>query len=255
MDSFTHAVQKEIMHYVYRLIDPRNGETFYVGRGQGNRVFDHVKADLKLREEEGEDRHSVKLDTIQKIKDEKLEVLYIVHRHGLDEETAVEVEAALIDCFRGLTNLMAGTGSNERGPANVKQLRNRYEMPVMELDQHHRLLFIKTRQQTVDEVGLYEAVRGCWTLNRARAENAEYILAIVDQVCRGVFKACEWKPCEEPEEKRSRFDGHEVVDTAVVDRYVDKLIPADKRKPGMASPFLYENCSVVLSGSAVAALC
>ncbi len=57
----------------------------------------------------------------------------------------------------------------------------------MELDPGHRLLFIKTRQHTVNEVGLYEAVRGCWTLNRGRAEKADYILAIVDQVCRGVF--------------------------------------------------------------------
>ncbi len=28
--------------YVHRLIDPRNGETFYVGKGQGNRVFAHI---------------------------------------------------------------------------------------------------------------------------------------------------------------------------------------------------------------------
>ena len=242
MDPFARTVQKELKHYVYRLIDPRNGETFYVGRGQGNRVFDHVKAKLTLSEEEGEDRHSAKLDTIQKIKDEKLEVLHIVHRHGLDKKTAVEVEAALIDCFRGLTNRMAGTGSNERGPANANQLRNRYERPVMELDPGHRLLFIKTRQHTVNEVGLYEAVRGCWTLNRGRAEKADYILAIVDQVCRGVFKAREWKPCEEPEEKRSKFDGHVVADAEVANLYVDKLIPADKRKPGMALPFFYVKC-------------
>ncbi len=27
--------------YVCRLLDPRNGETFYVGKGHGNRLFDH----------------------------------------------------------------------------------------------------------------------------------------------------------------------------------------------------------------------
>jgi uncharacterized protein len=28
--------------YVYRLTDPRTGETFYVGKGHGNRVFAHA---------------------------------------------------------------------------------------------------------------------------------------------------------------------------------------------------------------------
>ena len=42
-DSFPSGVADQLKWYVYRLIDPRNGETFYVGKGQGNRVFDHAK--------------------------------------------------------------------------------------------------------------------------------------------------------------------------------------------------------------------
>ena len=30
-------------YYVYRLIDPRTYQTFYVGKGKGDRVFQHVK--------------------------------------------------------------------------------------------------------------------------------------------------------------------------------------------------------------------
>ena len=29
--------------YVYMLIDPRNNKPFYVGKGKGNRVFQHVE--------------------------------------------------------------------------------------------------------------------------------------------------------------------------------------------------------------------
>ncbi len=36
---FSKAVCQKIGWYVYRLIDPRNGETFYVGKGNYNRVF------------------------------------------------------------------------------------------------------------------------------------------------------------------------------------------------------------------------
>ena len=38
-DSFPAGVAEQLKWYVYRLIDPRNGETFYVGKGQKNRVL------------------------------------------------------------------------------------------------------------------------------------------------------------------------------------------------------------------------
>ena len=61
-ESFSADVSLKLKTYVYRLIDPRNGETFYVGKGQGNRVFAHVQAEQNL---EGDD-----LDNkIKKIRD------------------------------------------------------------------------------------------------------------------------------------------------------------------------------------------
>ena len=47
---FSNAVQAKIKFYVYRLIDPRDSSTFYVGKGYGNRVFDHMKAILKYQD-------------------------------------------------------------------------------------------------------------------------------------------------------------------------------------------------------------
>ena len=41
--GFPTSVRQSLHDYVYRLIDPRNGETFYVGRGKGDRVFHHAK--------------------------------------------------------------------------------------------------------------------------------------------------------------------------------------------------------------------
>jgi hypothetical protein len=38
VESFSPDVSRKLGWYVYRLIDPRNGETFYVGKGQGNKV-------------------------------------------------------------------------------------------------------------------------------------------------------------------------------------------------------------------------
>ena len=240
MKSFNAGVADRLGHYVYRLIDPRDGQTFYIGRGQRNRVFAHIRAELKLRDDE--DELSEKLETIKKIIEAGLEVIHVIHRHGMDEDTAAEVEAALIDATRGLTNVASGHGSNERGPAHVKELQDRYGLKIMEIDPNHRLLVIKVRQRSVDEKGsLYHAVRGCWLVAPERADRAEYVLAIVEGVCRGVFRPDgPWKPCE-GRERRYEFDGHAVFGE-IAERYVGKLIPENMRKQGMAAPFLYAGC-------------
>jgi len=42
MVEFPLEVIEKLDNYVYRLEDPDSGETFYVGRGKGNRVFQHL---------------------------------------------------------------------------------------------------------------------------------------------------------------------------------------------------------------------
>ena len=49
---FSKQVTDQLKYYVYRVIDPRNGETFYVGKGIGNRIFAHVKGALSADEDE-----------------------------------------------------------------------------------------------------------------------------------------------------------------------------------------------------------
>jgi hypothetical protein len=44
--TFPPDVVPKLKTYVYRLIDPRNGETFYIGKGQSNRVFAHIHDEL-----------------------------------------------------------------------------------------------------------------------------------------------------------------------------------------------------------------
>jgi hypothetical protein len=40
--KITEEVSEILKSYVYIYIDPRNGEPFYIGKGQGNRVFTHL---------------------------------------------------------------------------------------------------------------------------------------------------------------------------------------------------------------------
>lgn len=244
MDSFNQGVANKLGHYVYRLIDPRNGQTFYVGKGQGDRIFHHINEQIPPREATEEERsetdetRSTKLETIQAIKKANLLPIHVVHRHGMEKKEAFEVEAALIDVFYPtLTNEIRGHGI-EYGPAHVKELDKRYTRKVMCPDSQHKLLYIKTSHARWTETGsLYEAVRSAWKLSPQHAEEADYVLAIASSVCHGVFMVARWK--RSPEPNRWEFEGEPVNDKSIVERYVNKLIPEDKRKRGMASPVLY----------------
>mgnify|MGYP001810396481 CR=1 FL=1 len=124
--QFDKSICKEIGIYVYRLIDPRNGETFYVGKGQSNRVFEHAKGKAEIQNE-NEDSYDLKLKRIQEIKDSGLDVIHIIHRHKIkDDETAYEIEAALIDAYPGLTNSQSGRNSGDYGCRHAQQIINEY---------------------------------------------------------------------------------------------------------------------------------
>jgi hypothetical protein len=121
-DSFPPGVAAKLKTYVYRLIDPRNGETFYVGKGKGNRVFSHIRAEKKLKG----DALDNKLKRIHEIHLAGFEVAHVIHRHGMDDRTAFEVEAALIEAYPGLTNIAGGTGNSDVGVMHALEIIRRY---------------------------------------------------------------------------------------------------------------------------------
>ena len=51
-DHFSPGIAEFLGWYVYPLIDPRNGETFYVGKGLGDRLFQHVGEALIEQDDE-----------------------------------------------------------------------------------------------------------------------------------------------------------------------------------------------------------
>ena len=79
VDSFPQEVVEVLRCYVYRLIDPRNGETFYVGRGKEQRVFDHVSGAVDKADHDALDP---KLGRIHEIRALDMDVAHIIHRHG-----------------------------------------------------------------------------------------------------------------------------------------------------------------------------
>ena len=180
IESFPQGVAAKLKTYVYRLIDPRNGETFYVGKGKGNRVFSHIHEKV-----EGDELDN-KLKRIREIRRAGFEVAHVIHRHSMDDRTAFEVEAALIDAFPGLTNTVSGSGSNDYGVMHAKEIITRYSAHPAVFQ--HKALMISINR-TASEMSLYEATRYAWKVSMSKAGQAEVILATERGLIVGAFIA------------------------------------------------------------------
>lgn len=218
---------------MYRLVDPRNGRTFYVGEGTENRVFDHARGALQAKDE---DEFDLKTRLIREIISAKLAVIPIIHRHGLDAKTALEIEAALIDAYPGLANVQAGHGSAERGCRNAAEVQALYGAKEADFKKL-KAIIIKIRQTTVDEKGgVYEAVRASWRVKVDKARGLP-VIACVGGIIQGVFTDVEWHESAdipgryEFTAKESRQKEH----TSLLGR----RLPARFCRKGMASPVLY----------------
>ena len=186
--AFPPEVHDELQYYVYRLIDPRNGETFYVGKGKEDRVFDHANGKF---EPETEYAVGSKKERINEILVHGHQVTHIIHRHGLTNHVATEVEAALIDAYPGLTNSQIGAGSKDRGVRHTDDIIRQYAAPYCELQDPLILISIGQSWRTH---GVYEGVRGVWKVNINRARKYPLVLARVRDLIVGVFEPEQWLP-------------------------------------------------------------
>jgi len=223
---------------VYRLIDPRNGETFYIGKGQGNRVFSHIQAEQNLEC----DLIADKIKRIREIRLSGFEVAHVIHRHGMDDKTAFEVEASLIDAYSGLTNISGGAGSSDYGSMHAKEIIRRYSVDSASFV--HRAILISVNRSAAD-TSLYEATRYAWKISRSKAMQAEVILATLQGLIVDAFVADDWLeatsenfPGRLDMPGRFGFVGREAPQ-AIRNLYLNKSVPDEYRKRGAANPIKY----------------
>ena len=202
-DTVVHALQ----YYVYRLVDPRDNQTFYVGKGRDNRAFQHVES-VKTKTS----LDSPKELRIKTILDAGLTPLIIIHRHGLDENTAFEVEAALIDAYPELDNDQGGHDNQERGIKTVRELHEQYDLPEMPTPDFSTLIInVNHIKNRLDRSAIYQQVRGHWVVNVKNAQKAKYVIAAYKGVAIGIFEPIQWFPSDLP--RRYCFEGKEASNT------------------------------------------
>lgn len=242
-DSFPPEVAKKLHWYVYRLLDPRNGETFYVGKGRGDRVFAHVNGAIASVPGEVSDP---KLERIKAIHLAGLEVAHIIHRHGLTtQHGAYEVEAALIDAYPGLTNKVRGQGSSDYGSRHVDEIIAEHTAEEFQVGEPLMLICINRLYYTHST---YEAVRCAWKVSVERAKRYHLVLAHVRGLVVGAFRPEQpWIaatkanfPAQLDNDIPGKwgFVGKEAEDE-VQNLYVGKRVPARFKKKGAKAPFRY----------------
>jgi len=231
--KFSPEVIKELQYYVYRLVDPIGEKTFYIGKGKGNRIFQHVKDAGKTKDKDD----SLKIETIKKIGKEK--VILIIHRWGLCESAAFELEAALIDAYESLTNIVSGRRSDV-SPSTVEQIQE--TLGIKETAKfEHKVLMIKITQDSINKQNsnIYKAVCEAWKINPKNANKVDYVLAVCNGVIKEAFVLTGKKWHESPREAgRCKFEGKSAPDS-IQDLYRNKLIPQEYREKSAANPIRY----------------
>jgi hypothetical protein len=106
-------------YYVYELADPRDGKVFYVGKGKGRRINQHVQ-----EAKSGKIGNPFKLDHIREILRAGHKVTERIVSSGLTEQDALRMEREHIASYGigSLTNIAAGT---ETAAAKAKSLLDR----------------------------------------------------------------------------------------------------------------------------------
>lgn len=255
MHEFPQEVIEHLDYYVYRLIDPRNGQTFYVGKGRGNRIFSHVRNRINVSNDDQEgDKISLKLRIVAEIISSGLEVNHVIHRHGMDENTAFEVEAALIEAYPSLSNIAGGHNNIERGCAHVSELVIQYQAEEAPIDE--QLIAININRSLHERNDIYEAARFCWKIAEWRRKRVNIpIIACANRIIRDVYIVSEWLPATDVEfdEIRKRIgeanienrwgfvkNDHPNLEQRLKDlqkKYVRKRLPGQYR--GYGSPLLF----------------
>lgn len=240
----------KLRNYVYFLRDENTHEIFYVGRGFGDRILHHSN-EAKYGKLE-----SNKISKIKRIWSQGGEIGYYILRSGLDEKTAVEVEAAAIDLllFKNikLSNKQRGSGSDQFGLSSLLELIYQYEENIIEsIPKDFVAINInKKYNKWAKTEEVYEMVRQSWVIDRRRIGNPEspnlkYVLAEVRGLIVAVFEVSNWYEVEAAGgRKRWAFNGRS-ADPRVANLYLHRTL---RKKQGAAFPLTYHRENYIASG-------
>lgn len=214
---FSPTTIEVIGSYVYALTDSEH-RIFYVGKGQGNRVYQHVEEvrqlikddpDGRLAQPDADDASDSGIGPKRQKIAELLRAgkqpgMYII-REGLTADQALLVEASLISVLDwqlddSLTNKVAGHGASHFGLKTVDELEatkgQPFRLAALDISATEEVIAINVNRRWGDVVSgratLLDISKGSWRLSKGRAGNCRYAIVHANGIVRGVFKLKGW---------------------------------------------------------------
>jgi hypothetical protein len=232
--QLSQSTIEKIGYYVYLLIDPRDNEVFYVGKGCGNRIYQHVLGAIK-----NTSKKSAKIQHILDIRDSGKAVQHKILRHGLTESESLEVEGSIIGFIgkKELTNKVLGHNSENRGLMTLQEIKVNYEAEEAVIVDPVMIINInKLYYKEITPSELYEKTRCSWVLGERR-NKADFVICTYRGIVREVYSITEWVKAERV--KRWEFIG-DIAPKKVREKYLHKSIK-NYQKQGAQNPIKYVN--------------
>ena len=174
MEPFDERTCQQLGFYVYMLIDPDTNYPFYVGKGENNRVFEHVE-----NVKRGLGKSEPKNEEISRILNNNKEVVHYIIRHGLDNDTALVVEASIIDFYNKfsqtkLTNLVSGHDT-EHGLMSDAEIKGKYSASMVpRLPEGFVVINInKLFHRGMTWKDIYNATKDKWPIRKDKVEGGD----------------------------------------------------------------------------------
>ena len=227
MTEFSQAVCEKIGYYVYVLKNPRTDNIFYIGKGKGNRVFQHVHGAITSTSQ------SEKLDLIREIGADNVQ--HYILRHGLTEEQSFEIESACIDLLGldTLTNAVKGYDTWVQGLKTVDEIAQYYDAKVITITEPTIIINInRLYKRFMTAQQLYDVTRSAWVVGTKRNQ-VKYAVAAYRGLVREVYHIDNWSAVG----KRWEFSG-QVAEPSVRDKYINQSLD-NYVKRGSQNPVKY----------------
>jgi hypothetical protein len=242
INHFPKNVIENLKNYVYIYSDPITEKIFYVGKGKGNRAFDHLK----------DKNECEKVDYLNALLNKGLQPKIEILIHGIEDDSVLRIESAIIDLLGivNLTNKQTGFKSAEFGRMTVQQIISAYSKQKVDIEEPSILIRINQEfRYSMTDMELYDFTRGYWKINVSRAQTAKYAFAVYNGIIQEVYAIKTWLKAGESMNIRGRVENIDdrvefignIAEEEIRQKYKFKSVESFFRK-GNANPIMYINC-------------